>query len=146
MKTSFEDKYIPVTESGCWLWTGATNSKGYGYIFVSNAHPARIIMAHRHSYERSIGPIPKGLQLDHLCRVRCCVNPHHLEPVDTRTNLMRGVGIAKMNALKTHCIHGHEFTETNTELTKTGERIRRRRCITCRRKRDAKRWRKKEMR
>lgn len=138
-KLSFEDNYIPVTESGCWLWIGATNTKGYGVIVSSNASTRKKTMAHRYSYERTIGPIPEGLQIDHLCRVRCCVNPFHLEAVDARTNVLRGVGLASQNAVKTHCRYGHEFDESNTQWTKR----RSRNCRTCEKKRLAEWWKRK---
>ena len=80
--------FIPVTESGCWLWIGACERDGYAKIVVNKKRRS----AHRYAYELFIGPIPHGLQLDHLCRVRCCVNPAHLEPVTGSENVMRGNG------------------------------------------------------
>jgi hypothetical protein len=106
----FSANYIPVTESGCWLWTGYVDSYGYGRISVNG----RAMLAHRYSYECHKKPIPLGLQIDHLCRVRCCVNPEHLEVVTNTVNVLRGVGITARNARKTHCKRGHEFTEENT--------------------------------
>lgn len=98
--------------SGCWLWTGSADLHGYGRIAVNrkNRH------AHRISYEAHVGPIADGLQIDHLCRVRCCVNPAHLEPVSQQENIRRGDRFSKgkYNRSKTHCKHGHEFTEDNT--------------------------------
>jgi hypothetical protein len=73
--------------SGCWLWTGGRKPTGYGNF---KAHSKSTVNAHRWSYEQHVGPIPDGLVLDHLCRVRHCVNPAHLEPVTTRVNLARG--------------------------------------------------------
>ncbi|MEV7013475.1 HNH endonuclease [Streptosporangium sp. NPDC051022] len=95
---------------GCWLWAGGLDSHGYGTIKVSG----RKYGAHRWSYEYLVGPIPDGLELDHLCRVRRCVNPAHLEPVSHRENSLRSNSLAAANAVKTHCKNGHEFNETNT--------------------------------
>ena len=82
-----EAKYVVRTED-CWLWIGARTRAGYG-IFTANYVNA---YAHRWMYERYIGPIPDGLDLDHLCRVRHCCNPGHLEPVTRKINLNRGAG------------------------------------------------------
>ena len=113
---------------GCWLWSGAPNSCGYGQLQVSG-RPWR---AHRYIYEKLVGPIPSGLQLDHLCRVRLCVNPAHLEPVNNRENVLRGVGRTAENARKTHCARGHEYTPENTRYQFHAGRPQRR-CIICRR-------------
>lgn len=99
------------TES-CWLWTGSHDEDGYGSYGRTNGSSR----AHRIAYELCIGPIPEGLTIDHLCRVRNCVNPAHLEPVDNRTNVLRGVGHTAINARKTHCKRGHRFTPENTYI------------------------------
>ena len=91
---------------GCWLWTASQNGYGYGKFKAPHA----FVASHRYAYELLVGPIPDGLQIDHLCRNRACVNPAHLEPVTQRVNLMRGNTLASINARKTHCIRGHEFT------------------------------------
>lgn len=93
----------------CWLWT-ASLSKGYGQFWTGE----RLQMAHLWAWEHLVGPIPAGLDLDHLCRVRRCVNPDHLDPVTRAENLARGATIPARNARKTHCLMGHEFTEANT--------------------------------
>jgi hypothetical protein len=80
-------KYVEVT-GFCWLWTGAVGSSGHGRI---RPH-GRLLQAHRWVYELLVGPIPEGLDLDHLCRIRRCVNPDHLEPVTRQLNLARGAG------------------------------------------------------
>lgn len=97
-----------VTESGCWLWGGdCCKKEGYGRLSFNG----RKQLAHRVVYSLIVGQIPGGLQLDHLCRVRCCVNPSHLEPVTSRENILRGVGIASLHAKKTHCPKGHLLPE-----------------------------------
>lgn len=87
-------------ESGCWLWRGTITKVGYGTIFEWREGQKHRPGAHRVVYEALVGPIPEGLDLDHLCRVRNCVNPSHLEPVTRRENLRRGVGqmAEKINA------------------------------------------------
>lgn len=98
----------------CWLWEGA-KSDGYGHMWVGSGYS----VAHRVAYELLVGPIPVGLDLDHLCRVRACVNPEHLEPVTRRENLQRGYG---HNLRVTHCPRGHEYTAENTRVSKLGQR------------------------
>ncbi len=102
----------------CWLWTGALLNSGYANFYLKGKH----LLAHRVAYELEVGPIPEGLTIDHLCRTTHCVNPAHLEPVTTRENTLRGTGPSAKNAVKTHCIHGHEFTPGNTYLDKRGSR------------------------
>lgn len=92
----------------CWLWT-AVIVGGYGKFWLD-----RHVGAHRFCYELLVGPVPDGLVLDHLCRVRHCVNPDHLEPVTHRENVSRGVGPTAINSQKTHCKRGHPFTKENT--------------------------------
>jgi hypothetical protein len=106
----------------CWLWTGGTSS-GYGRILRSGQRS--MVYAHRWSYEFHVGPIPDGLVIDHLCRVRHCVNPDHLEPVTWRENIDRGL----TSATKDACINGHEFTPENTHHTPASAR--KRTCRTC---------------
>lgn len=124
----FWAKVLPV-DDGCWLWTGAT-LRGYGtYMRAGGAY-----IAHRYAYEDRVGPIPTGLDLDHLCRCRTCVNPDHLEPVTRGENLRRGYAA---RGLKTHCAQGHPFDEVNTFQRSDGGRG----CRACRNKasRDKKR-------
>ena len=107
----------------CWEWAHRLRKNGYGQFRIGD----RMIIAHRVSYELFVGPIPAGLEIDHLCRNRGCVNPSHLEPVTKRVNILRGAGAAAVNAAKTHCIHGHEFRDDNTYVRTDGARI----CRTC---------------
>jgi 5-methylcytosine-specific restriction endonuclease McrA len=96
--------------SPCWIFHGKPSSEGY----TSFWRDGKSVLAHRAFYEHYIGTIETGAHLDHLCRVRNCVNPMHLDPVTRRENILRGVGPSARNAAKTHCIHGHEFTPENT--------------------------------
>lgn len=96
---------------GCWFWTGALSSDGYGHL---KSEGGRVVVAHRMSYELLVGPIPEGLQLDHLCRVRRCVNPEHLEPVTNRENVHRGM---KGYHNRTTCKHGHDITDPENVYT-----------------------------
>lgn len=109
--------------NGCWVWVAAIKSGGYGGFGVGS----KVVRAHRFAYEHFKGPVPDGLEIDHLCRNRACVNPDHLEAVDRRVNVLRGVSPAAVNAVKTHCVHGHEFTPENTYIEGAGKR----KCRTC---------------
>lgn len=99
---------IVIDPSGCWLWTASLRG-GYGQFGVDGTTRA----AHRVVYEMLVGAVPDGLELDHTCRVRSCVNPSHLEPVTHRENVLRGEGHGAVNARKTHCLHGHELDGVN---------------------------------
>lgn len=93
---------------GCWLWTAnTTGASGYGLFHDG----ARSIVAHRFSYQEANGAIPDGLVVDHLCRVRLCVRPTHLEPRTNRDNVLLGIGPTAINAAKTECIRGHPLPE-----------------------------------
>ncbi|NEE06902.1 HNH endonuclease [Streptomyces sp. SID7499] len=117
---------------GCWLWTAATfKATGYGQ-FREGGRGSRVRTAHRVAYELLVGSVPAGLQLDHLCRNRRCVNPAHLEPVTNRENGLRGTSFAAVNAAKTHCVRGHAF---DTDNTLTSPATGHRRCRACARER-----------
>lgn len=109
-----------ITETGCWIWMGRINQDGYGKTQING----RRRFVHRVSYEIHFGPIPTGLELDHRCRVRCCWNPNHLEPVTHKVNMERGRFPKQSN--KTHCPQGHPYSPENTYLYKN-----RRACRLC---------------
>ena len=96
----------------CWLWTGSKDADGYGLFAVQRDNRRRSYRAHRWSYEYMVDEIPDGLQLDHLCRVRNCVNPAHLDPVTPWVNVMRGETLAAENVTRTHCPRGHLLVDT----------------------------------
>jgi len=100
----------------CWEWQGGVSHNGYGYIKCDG----RQQRTHRVAWELVNGPIPDGLQIDHLCRNRRCCNPAHLEPVTCRENLMRGETLAAVNVATTHCPAGHPYDESNTRHTSSG--------------------------
>lgn len=106
------------SEDGCWRWTGSLRA-GYG---LFRDEDGRITGAHRWYYEHANGAVPEPLVLDHLCRNRECVNPAHLEPVTRKENALRGVGVGALNAKKTHCPHGHEYTPENIHIGSSGSR------------------------
>jgi hypothetical protein len=93
---------------GCWLWTSATNNRGYGKI----RRNMRWVLAHRASYELFVGPIPVGIVVDHRCDTPLCVNPLHLELSTNADNVLRGSSPLAKNARKTHCPYGHPFDGT----------------------------------
>ena len=113
-------------KTGCLVWQGLLGlTGGYGRISVND----RDRYVHRVAWELANGPVPEGFELDHLCRNRACLNLDHLEIVTRRENVRRGVGLAAINARKTHCKRGHEFTPENTYIDNRNIRY----CRTCRR-------------
>lgn len=92
-------------DDGCWLWSGAVSTEGYGRVDRKYSH--------RLWYELFFGCIPDGLTLDHLCRNRLCCNPFHLEAVTRGENVLRGESLSAKYKRRTHCARGHELTEDN---------------------------------
>jgi hypothetical protein len=130
-------KVIPVTESGCWIWGGTIAQHGYGIVNgygFGTTDPKRQY-AHRVFYILYKGPVPEGMEIDHLCRVRCCVNPDHLEAVTPKVNRLRGESFAAKHARKTHCPYGHPLVPEN--LVKISTRPWYRGCRECKIKRDS---------
>lgn len=121
----FERYFTPEPNTGCWLWLGAIDSSGYGN-FTSMSPTKHQVGAHRFSWILANGAVPAGLVVDHMCRVRACVNPAHMRLLTPRDNTLCGVGATARHAAKTHCKRGHPFTEANTYRWRTG-RI----CRTC---------------
>lgn len=115
--------YVQREPSGCWLWIGMLNNKGYGTFYVHEYGNKKA--AHIFSYEHFVGPVPEGLELDHLCRMTRCVNYEHLEPVTHKENMHRGV-----KASRAHCAEGHPFSGDNL-IIDNGTR----RCRICRNRR-----------
>ena len=102
--------------SGCLLWTAGTYGGGYGRFKIDGKDRP----AHRVVFEWLIGAIPDGMQLDHLCRIKRCVNISHLEIVTSKENTLRGIGPAAIHASKTHCPRGHEYSQENTYIRRRG--------------------------
>lgn len=122
----------PEPNSGCWLWVGCVDKvTGYGWF----GYDGEVWAAHRAAYTMFRGEIPTGLHIDHLCRVRCCVNPDHLEPVTCAENIQRGFSA---RGPITHCKRGHEFTPENTGVMRSKHRVDRQ-CLACK-KFLARRW------
>jgi len=125
----------------CWLWTGGTNGK-YGVFSAETRHRSgKKVYAHRFSYELSNGPIPEGLVINHLCEVKLCVRPDHLEAATRSRNARYGDHPSARLARQTHCKWGHKFTEANTYIKSNGCRA----CRKCRTRRANERyWRHRE--
>ncbi|MFI9271826.1 HNH endonuclease signature motif containing protein [Kitasatospora sp. NPDC052896] len=116
----------------CWIWKGAIDEDGYGKFRMPDKS---VKGTHIISWELANNrTVPKGWHVDHLCRIRACCNPDHLEAVEHSENVRRGTSFAAKNAAKTHCPRGHEFTAENTRWHHNS-----RECITCIRQRDRQR-------
>lgn len=125
--TALDERFwskVQIDAGGCWRWTASHTENGYAQYYAGRGQSK---IAHRFAYEALVGPVPDGHDLDHLCRVRDCVNPKHLEPVLRAENLRR-------IPLKSHCKWGHELTPENVRMEGTA-----RKCIACQKVRNA-RW------
>lgn len=120
-----EEKISREPMSGCWIWTGALSGGGYAQAGINR----KTVYVHRLAYEAFRGCVPAGQTIDHLCRVRCCVNPWHMEAVSPRENVLRGVSAPAMLARKTHCKYGHLLSGPNLYLMPRGQG---RQCRKCR--------------
>lgn len=122
-----------INTDDCWLYARYINPDGYGVVCHKLGNRYVLTKIHRATYITVKGEIPEGLELDHLCRVRACINPEHLEAVTHRENVIRGISPHAFNARKTHCKNGHEFTEDNLCWSIPGTRH----CRTCQNKRNS---------
>ncbi len=110
------------SHADCLIWAGAKTNAGYGHRTIRGVS----YLAHRVAYEEAKGPIPAGMEIDHLCRNRACVEPSHLEVVSRRENVRRQA------ASRTHCPSGHPYAGVNLYLTRAGHRV----CRECHRRLD----------
>jgi hypothetical protein len=134
LRDRFDEKWCPEPNTGCWLWTAATNEKGYGLIGLGSRAEG-IDKAHRVAFRLYRGPIPGDLDLLHSCDTPACVNPWHTRPGTNLENILdrceRGRTVTKQIAA-THCVRGHEFTPDNTYRHRSGDgQTVRRVCRTC---------------
>lgn len=110
----------------CIRWTGAHDADGYGRVQVGSKWKG----AHRVAWEKLHGEIPTGLVIDHLCRVRNCINVDHMEVVTSKENTLRGLNPPAVNARKKICIHGHKLEGINLRIRSDSHRE----CVLCRRR------------
>jgi HNH endonuclease len=137
MAKTLEERFwnkVDKNGNGCWLWLGTKphsdkpRSLPYGMLGIQFPDGRwKMRGAHRISYELNVGPIPKGMTLDHQCNNPSCVNPSHLVPATMKNNLLRGNGIAARCARKTHCKRGHPLSGDNLHIRPNGARI----CRAC---------------
>lgn len=128
MRPSTEERFwVKVDRTqDCWIWLGLRKKNSrYGKFWANG----KMMPTHRYSYEQSNGPIPVGLEIDHLCRRPECIRPDHLEAVTHRENNKRSKSITSLNSVKTHCLRGHIFDLFNTRVDLYGKRV----CRTCKR-------------
>lgn len=124
MKSKIALELPPVShvDGTCWTWQNCINSKGYGCV----QHDGKRQLVHRVAYTLLVGPIPDGLQIDHLCLNRRCCNPHHLEPVTGAVNVGRAAA-----ATKSRCKHGHPLAGPNVRIKSKGQAGSQRQCRAC---------------
>jgi hypothetical protein len=142
---SFEERRIPLAErfwtkvdkngpipedrpelGPCWVWRGSIRRDGYGTVHQSKP-VRRMVSTHIYAYEVVNGPVPAGLQLDHLCRNPACCRPDHLEAVTPQVNVLRSNSLSAQRARQQFCKNGHEFTPENTRVSKRNQRT----CRAC---------------
>lgn len=126
-------KRVQKLDNGCWMWKGTVHRHGYGRFYIGQG---AVVRAHRWAYETWVGPIPEGMQIDHLCHDphecpggfscphRRCVNPEHMGLVTMEENLRR-----RSSNFRTHCPKGHEYSGDNLYVTKAGSK----QCVECNR-------------
>lgn len=135
----FMDLVMPEPNTGCWLWVGNVDVGGYGRMRVEY----RLTYAHRMSFSLFRKSIPAGFVVDHVCRVRSCVNPDHLRLATPRENtLENSCGLAAKNLKKTHCCNGHEFSDENIYRSDGRQH---RRCVACTRSRNREHYQRRKM-
>jgi hypothetical protein len=129
-----EDRFwrkVDIAPNGCWLWSGFVDKGGYARLRDDAGKHGEVLYAHRFAYELLVGPIPDGRQIDHLCRVRRCVNPQHLEAVTQRENILRGQAPSAIAFRRGTCRKGHPYDV----ITASGSR----RCRRCDRENERRR-------
>lgn len=107
-------------DNDCWIWKGYIDKDGYGTF----SYRSKEMRAHRWSYMHFVGSLDNNLTIDHICNVRACVNPKHLQQIPIKDNILRGSGPSARNAKKTHCRHGHAFADNNVVHDKKQRRCR----------------------